>query len=304
MDMRDYDPAIARWTGIDPVVHFSQSTYNAFDGNPVFWADPSGADAYGNHSYSLSNNPFAGGNAAVSNTGGWSGNSGGAGFGNYEPDWGDGGNNIFSISGNIININWGAIDNDRTKYDPNSGSVKTWVDGPEGDVTNGEITVFSGKWIENSANVVGLMGMYGGTFLDMLSDRALTNSQIETKFAPLGSGLNAEAYTLQEAKYFANISKVAGTLSKYIGGAGVGLSALSIGYKLYYNIPVSTAEYVAAGIGAGFLIAGSMAGAAVAGTALAAAAPIIAGAAIIYGFSELITYTATGKTIEEHIFNP
>ncbi|MDD3005365.1 RHS repeat-associated core domain-containing protein [Flavobacterium sp.] len=45
MDFRDYDPAIARWTGIDPVVHYSQSTYNAFDGNPVFWADPSGADA-------------------------------------------------------------------------------------------------------------------------------------------------------------------------------------------------------------------------------------------------------------------
>ncbi|RZK11111.1 MAG: hypothetical protein EOO43_19620, partial [Flavobacterium sp.] len=45
MDFRDYDPAIARWTGIDPVVHYSQSTYNAFDGNPLFWADPSGADA-------------------------------------------------------------------------------------------------------------------------------------------------------------------------------------------------------------------------------------------------------------------
>ncbi|MDD3014656.1 MAG: hypothetical protein PHC34_13225 [Candidatus Gastranaerophilales bacterium] len=45
MDFRDYDPAIARWTGIDPVLHYSQSTYNAFDGNPVFWADPSGADS-------------------------------------------------------------------------------------------------------------------------------------------------------------------------------------------------------------------------------------------------------------------
>ena len=54
MDMRDYDPAIARWTGIDPVVHFSQSTYNAFDGNPVFWADPSGADSSGG-SYTVQN---------------------------------------------------------------------------------------------------------------------------------------------------------------------------------------------------------------------------------------------------------
>ncbi len=42
MDMRDYDPAIGRWVNIDPVIHYSQSTYNAFDGNPVVFADPSG----------------------------------------------------------------------------------------------------------------------------------------------------------------------------------------------------------------------------------------------------------------------
>jgi RHS repeat-associated protein len=45
MDVRQYDPALARWMAIDPVTHHSQSPYNAFDGNPVFWADPSGADA-------------------------------------------------------------------------------------------------------------------------------------------------------------------------------------------------------------------------------------------------------------------
>jgi RHS repeat-associated protein len=44
MDFRDYDPAIGRWFGIDPVTHFDQSPYNAFDGNPVTFADPSGAD--------------------------------------------------------------------------------------------------------------------------------------------------------------------------------------------------------------------------------------------------------------------
>jgi RHS repeat-associated protein len=46
MDFRDYDPAIARWTGIDPVTHHNMSPYMAFDGNPVYWADPSGADSY------------------------------------------------------------------------------------------------------------------------------------------------------------------------------------------------------------------------------------------------------------------
>lgn len=45
MDMRDYDPAIARWVVQDPVVHLSTSPYNAFDNNPVIFSDPSGADA-------------------------------------------------------------------------------------------------------------------------------------------------------------------------------------------------------------------------------------------------------------------
>ena len=44
MDLRQYDPAIARWTGIDPVTHHTMSTYTAFDNNPVYWTDPSGAD--------------------------------------------------------------------------------------------------------------------------------------------------------------------------------------------------------------------------------------------------------------------
>ncbi|WP_158596896.1 DUF6443 domain-containing protein [Aquimarina sp. BL5] len=46
MPLRQYDPTIARWTSIDPVTHHSMSTYTAFDNNPVFWADPSGADAW------------------------------------------------------------------------------------------------------------------------------------------------------------------------------------------------------------------------------------------------------------------
>src|SRR5690554_3940873 len=45
MDLRQYDPAIGRWVAQDPVTHFEYSPYNAFDNNPVFWADPSGADA-------------------------------------------------------------------------------------------------------------------------------------------------------------------------------------------------------------------------------------------------------------------
>ncbi|KIX21479.1 hypothetical protein SY27_07165 [Flavobacterium sp. 316] len=46
MDMRDYDPAIARWIVQDPVVHFDYSPYNAFDNNPIIFSDPSGADSF------------------------------------------------------------------------------------------------------------------------------------------------------------------------------------------------------------------------------------------------------------------
>lgn len=69
MDMRQYDPAIARWTAVDPVTHFSNSTYNAFDNNPVFFADPSGADAIvaGNWSGAAAQNMYS---MIVSNFGG------------------------------------------------------------------------------------------------------------------------------------------------------------------------------------------------------------------------------------------
>jgi len=45
MEFRTYDPAIGRFNGIDPVTHHSQGTSVAFDNNPIFWSDPSGADA-------------------------------------------------------------------------------------------------------------------------------------------------------------------------------------------------------------------------------------------------------------------
>ncbi|WP_321827242.1 Ig-like domain-containing protein [Maribacter dokdonensis] len=45
MDFRNYDPTLGRFTAIDPVTHHSMSPYVAFDNNPIFWVDPSGADA-------------------------------------------------------------------------------------------------------------------------------------------------------------------------------------------------------------------------------------------------------------------
>ncbi|WP_222984566.1 RHS repeat-associated core domain-containing protein [Flagellimonas meishanensis] len=48
MPLRGYDPAIGRFNRVDPVVHYSLSTYQGFDNNPVFWADPSGANSVTN----------------------------------------------------------------------------------------------------------------------------------------------------------------------------------------------------------------------------------------------------------------
>jgi RHS repeat-associated protein len=41
---RLYDPRLALWLGIDPVVHESESPYAFVSGNPILYADPSGAD--------------------------------------------------------------------------------------------------------------------------------------------------------------------------------------------------------------------------------------------------------------------
>jgi len=43
MDLRQYDPAIARWTTMDPVVQHSYSPYEGFNSNPIMFKDPSGA---------------------------------------------------------------------------------------------------------------------------------------------------------------------------------------------------------------------------------------------------------------------
>jgi RHS repeat-associated protein len=42
---RQYDPRIGRWLSKDPVVHEMYSPYSAFDNNPLYYVDPSGADS-------------------------------------------------------------------------------------------------------------------------------------------------------------------------------------------------------------------------------------------------------------------
>jgi serum amyloid A protein len=123
MDMRDYDPAIGRWTGIDPVTHFPQSPYNAFDGNPVTFADPSGADGivYGMAGQSAWSNPNPRGIDTFGNA-------------NYMPD---------SFADNI-GAGWGDGGLLAT-------STRVWVPG-SGPDTPSECTVYAGHW-ETTVNI-------------------------------------------------------------------------------------------------------------------------------------------------------
>ncbi len=45
MSMRHYDPALGRFSTMDPVTHHQYSPYQGYDNNPIFWSDPSGADS-------------------------------------------------------------------------------------------------------------------------------------------------------------------------------------------------------------------------------------------------------------------
>ncbi|WMJ74874.1 RHS repeat-associated core domain-containing protein [Cytophagaceae bacterium ABcell3] len=44
---RQYDARIARWISTDPIFHEYQSAYAAFDNNPIYYRDPSGASSEG-----------------------------------------------------------------------------------------------------------------------------------------------------------------------------------------------------------------------------------------------------------------
>lgn len=42
---RQYDSRVARWTSIDPIIHYQFSPYVAYDNNPIFWKDPRGSNS-------------------------------------------------------------------------------------------------------------------------------------------------------------------------------------------------------------------------------------------------------------------
>ena len=305
MDMRDYDPAIARWTGIDPVVHFSQSTYNAFDGNPVFWADPSGADSSGG-SYTVQNGMSGEGvtkNFFDRSVGG-RGSSRSLNMTNgvrWNSHWGDGpaGSTWYHYDGNVQNF-YGDKAADVLR-----GFGSHWVPGPDGDVINGEITVFSGHWARNSSaratfdgysfsDVLG-QGTNGLTVVwgaSQLGVERLANANLAADVGEaFGIGEQVAAPRLRA------FTSTLGTLGNRVGLAGFGLSAAVITTKIYNGDKISTAEAIGFGINSVF-----------AGVAIAAElgftvafAPQIATVALIYGAVQLGSYMYNGQSLEQNI---
>ena len=177
MDMRDYDPATVRWFNIDPVMHFDQSPYMAMNGNPVFYADPSGADGEPintwHHAGTTSMNSFLNGGSRNLASGdhmvGGSKNSfwmsNGALTGGEQ-------SNPFSLSGNNLNINWNRLSNGATKWNLASDNVYLWH--------------------ESSVTYNGVFNLEDGGTLDTVD-----TGYWEKIFSPTNSGL---AWTLKSTQ--------------------------------------------------------------------------------------------------------
>ncbi len=295
MDYRQYDNALGRFNCIDPVTHFSQTPYQFGNGNPMYWADPSGLDGvvYGMAGQEAPSNPNPRGHDTFGNTNGMMpGNPYAHSVG---AAWGDGGKLAGYYDGQTF---YGAeAVNMLRGYSSvwHEGSVTTYSANAGDPSLNGETlyNVNLGYWEKVSTNIgVGLM--YSGTYLDMLDDYAKSNAGNVFKYGT--KEFSAAQLTLQNASRMTQISKVATVSGRALGGAGVLLSGFSIYSKYANNQTITTSEIVGATVGLSFLAGGIIA----AGTA---AAPFIGAAAIIYGSIQIISYTTTGKTVEQHIFN-
>jgi hypothetical protein len=128
---------------------------------------------------------------------------------------------------------------------------------------------------------------YGGAGMAIQAGRQANGGRAIARF--LGGG------TQNAAKALTRTGTIVGKIGGGIGTAGYVLQAVSVGYKYSTGQRVSTADNV--GFGISTLLVG---GAAIA--AGTAAAPFVAGAAVIYGVGELGSFLFTGQSLEANIF--
>ncbi len=289
MDFRQYSNDIGRFVCIDPVTHFSQTPYQFGNGNPMYWADPSGLDGITPepiNTWHYAGSGSSGGHGNLSNGDHMFGASG-------DSFWG--GQAAFT-GGDLAWKNYNAANGIQTFYGAEAraflrGFSSIWHEGSvtyNGDGTTLD-TVNLGFWEK-----VGFGSMVSETYLSSLSNFADANSTNLYKYGT--STMSAADYTVDNALRMAKISKFTSGLGNVVGGVGVVASYGSIIYKNNNNIAVSTGEYVGAGVGTTLFAAGLIA----AGTV---AAPAVAAVAIVYGIAQISSYLYSGHSIEENIFN-
>ncbi|HRH01755.1 MAG TPA: hypothetical protein PLN13_01995 [Bacteroidia bacterium] len=129
--------------------------------------------------------------------------------------------------------------------------------------------------------------VYGGAEMGLQAIRQGNGAQVIGR--SLGFG------TQQTAQALRGTLGVVSKVGKGLGVAGYGLQVGVTGSKLLNGQSVGTAEVVGLGlstvlIGAAWFAAGT------------AAAPFVAGGALIYGVGQLGSYIFTGNTLEENYF--
>nr|WP_255607094.1 RHS repeat-associated core domain-containing protein [Pedobacter polysacchareus] len=293
---RDYDPVLGRFNGIDPMsVKYSDfSVYQFVFNNPVSFSDPTGADALADIEKFL--RQFfedSGGGGKVPNGGSWSASSGGYNFSSQNEAFaaGAGYNDIFSSWQNTI---YGVRPSESSVMN-SSGFIMPGITLRQvnivadrkrviGDFNKGGVVQAGfGNELGQVMNLGGVV--WGAAELGLQAIRQNNGPQAIGRF--LGFGTQRTAKALRST--LGHVTK----LGKKLGTLGYVLSVGSYLADLGDKEKVSTATHVNFGIstvlyGAAFFTAGT------------AAAPFVAGGALIYGAGQVGSWLYNGKTLEEN----
>jgi RHS repeat-associated protein len=170
-------------------------------------------------------------------------------------------------------------------YDQTSAFIKEQIDIQ----TQSDDGLVAQKFVDGTGQMMNTAGVaYGATELGLQKVRQ-TDGAAKAIGKALGVG------TQQTAKALKGTLNTVSKAGKVAGAVGFGVQVLSTGYKYVNGQKVSKAENVSLGVstvlvGAAYFAVGT------------AAAPFVAGAALVYGAVSLGSYLFTGNTLEENIF--
>ena len=275
MDFRQYDNAIGRFVCTDPITHYNQSPYHFGNGNPIYWADPSGLDGIrgdGN------------GGTIYTNAYGVSSSPNYNGYSNMGSDWNVGDNSIFGpingSSGGIVN---GAFYNINANNPNLSVFGKIWKNGysytdygsGNGDTGLDALVIVKGGWIKGIDLIDYAIG--GLSEIKNLAEKSWKVASNASKWKAayqLSQTIGIRASTIRHG-----ISPVLKTAGKYLTGAAVAVTA----YKIVSTQQVNASDVLTLGM----IVIGSKGYGAYIATA--------------YFVADIITLATTGQNIGAHL---